>query len=377
MATYKVIQDIEAEDKLLGPLTLRQFVYASIVIVMGFIAFKLATLASPFYIIPFILPMGFFTLLAAPFGHDQSSEVWLLAKIGFMLKPRRRIWDQSGVQELVTITVPKRVEKHLTDGLTQMEVKSRLQALANTIDSRGWAIKNVNVNLYNQPSYLSDGATSSDRLVDGSSLPQDVPNTEVLAADDILDEANNPTAQHLDAMISQAEQSHRKTMVATVQNGQQPAAPPADYWFMNQPTNQPPAGYAAFDSNPVVTPGSSAADQTRASDKGAAEQALLEKIHEEKAKPNPAYAHMRVLDPSGKTHEPHAKSHEKKHKSHSPKAATHSSKLVAGSEELGKAKAAISRLAANNDLNVATIAREADKATQQTSSADEVIISLR
>ena len=28
MATYKVIQDIEAEDKLIGPLTLRQFIYA-------------------------------------------------------------------------------------------------------------------------------------------------------------------------------------------------------------------------------------------------------------------------------------------------------------------------------------------------------------
>ena len=30
MATYKVIQDIEAEDKLLGPLTLRQFIYAAV-----------------------------------------------------------------------------------------------------------------------------------------------------------------------------------------------------------------------------------------------------------------------------------------------------------------------------------------------------------
>ncbi len=28
MATYKVLQDIEAEDKLLGPLTLKQFIFA-------------------------------------------------------------------------------------------------------------------------------------------------------------------------------------------------------------------------------------------------------------------------------------------------------------------------------------------------------------
>ena len=54
------------------------------VLFMGFIAFKLAVV-NMFFVIPFILPMGFFGLLAAPFGHDQSSEVWLLAKIRFML----------------------------------------------------------------------------------------------------------------------------------------------------------------------------------------------------------------------------------------------------------------------------------------------------
>ena len=368
MATYKVIQDIESEDKLLGPLTLRQFVYAAIVVVMGFIAFKLAVV-NPFFIIPFILPMGFFGLLAAPFGHDQSSEVWLLAKIGFMLKPRRRIWDQTGLQELVTITVPKKLEKHLTDGLTQTEVKSRLKALANTIDSRGWAVKNVNVNLFTHPSYSASDYTESDRLVDGTSLPQDVPATEVLASDDILDEANNPTAQHLDAMISQAEQTHRKTMVATVQNNQTPAAQSADYWFMNQPAAQPQQkpGYAMFDSRPTVTPGTIPTDNTQVSDSSPAEQQLLEQIHRENTKPNPAYGHMRVLDPSG-SKRPGTKStvSNKDAKSSGP---------VAGSQQLDQAKAAISRLAANNDLNVSTLAREAEKS--QKPPDDEVVISLR
>ncbi|MGH7158305.1 MAG: PrgI family mobile element protein [Candidatus Saccharimonadales bacterium] len=34
MATYKVIQDIEAEDKILGPLTLRQFIYAGVAAIL-------------------------------------------------------------------------------------------------------------------------------------------------------------------------------------------------------------------------------------------------------------------------------------------------------------------------------------------------------
>jgi len=39
MATYKVIQDIEAEDKLVGPLTLRQFIYAAIAAICGYLSF--------------------------------------------------------------------------------------------------------------------------------------------------------------------------------------------------------------------------------------------------------------------------------------------------------------------------------------------------
>lgn len=358
MATYKVIQDIESEDKLLGPLTLRQFVYAAIVVVLGFVAFKLAAL-SPFLIIPFLLPIGFFGLLAAPFGHDQSSEVWLLAKISFMLKPRRRIWDQSGIQQLVTITVPKKIEKYLTDGLTQTEVKSRLRALANTIDSRGWAVKNVNVNLYNQPSYLTDSATDSDRLLDAAALPQDVPNYEVMAEDDILDAASNPTAQHLDAMISQAAEAHRQTLQSTVQGGgTAPQQPAADYWFMSQPSSPPavPAGQAAFQAGPTIVPGSQSADDNTVSDKGEAEQALLDKIHKQQnADHIPTYGHMRTLDPNtGKA-----------------KTSQHSQPV-----EDPKTKAEIARLAANDDLNVATIAREADKATKQLGD-DEVVISLR
>lgn len=142
MASYKVIQDIEAEDKLLGPLTLRQFIYALIVAALGFIAFMMGRVNLAL-IVPFLPFIVFFGLLASPFGTEQSSEVWLLAKIRFFIKPRVRIWDQSGMSELVTITVPKREEKIFTDGLSQREVKSRLRSLADVIDSRGWSTKTL------------------------------------------------------------------------------------------------------------------------------------------------------------------------------------------------------------------------------------------
>ena len=73
MAQYKVIQDIEAEDKLLGPLTLRQFIYAAITVVLGFIAYKFAAI-SPYLIILFLPEMLFFGLLICFFPYSVYND---------------------------------------------------------------------------------------------------------------------------------------------------------------------------------------------------------------------------------------------------------------------------------------------------------------
>src|SRR5882762_7603529 len=110
MATYKVIQDIEAEDKFVGPLTLKQFIIAAVGAVSIYVTFLLVTKHLWFVSVPLwplIVVCGF---LAFPWGRQQPTEIWLLAKIRFFLKPKLRLWDQSGREELVTITVPKKVE---------------------------------------------------------------------------------------------------------------------------------------------------------------------------------------------------------------------------------------------------------------------------
>lgn len=371
MATYKVIQDIEAEDKLLGPLTLRQFIYAIIAIASGAIIFKLATIKW-YLALPLVPHTILFFVLAAPFGHDQPSEVWLLAKIRFFLKPRRRIWDQSGIKELVTITAPKKIEKQLTKNLSQTEVRSRLEALANTIDSRGWAIKNVNVNLFSQPSYVLAQA-DSDRLIDPTTIAQDVPNYDVQPVSDMLDEASNPTAQHFNQLMTQSQQVHRQQIVQQMQQGG--ATPPQtqpDYWFLSQ-TPQPknvPAGYATFDHNLLVNPGvqQQASNSTVTS---ADEQALLEKIHEEQKKPKEGNSHIKKILPISEQTK-HTKGHKKKTKD-TPEA---SAAIKQPEAPLAKSDPMILELANNDDLNVATIARQAEKARKLTQGDDEVVIKL-
>ena len=242
MAQYKVLQDIEAEDKLLGPLSLRQFIYAAITLALAFITFRLFFSPVWFLGIIFVPPTIFFGLLAAPLGGQQSSEIWLLAKLRFFLKPRIRLWDQSGMQELVTITAPKKVEKHLTKEFSQDEVKSRLKTLSATLDTRGWAVKNSDVNAY-ASSFNQAPDSGGDRLLNINE--QSAPSANVEPTADILDPRVNPRAQNMDRLIQKSAALHKDTIQKNIraqQSQQATATPTNDEQNLLQKIHQQQAG---------------------------------------------------------------------------------------------------------------------------------------
>jgi hypothetical protein len=219
MAVYKVIQDVEAEDKLLGPLSFKGFVYALIAALCAFINFKLLFIGSPIkwvFILAFLLPMLLFGVLASPLGREQPTEVWLLSKIKFLIKTRRRIWDQAGIEDLVSVTVPKKTEQRLTKDLSQSEVKSRLKTLASTLDTRGWAIKNVDLNLNISPGTVTPTVSESDRLVPNAGYTDAAQVIDIHAADDILDEQNNPTAQKFASLMQDADDERKRNLLKTM-----------------------------------------------------------------------------------------------------------------------------------------------------------------
>lgn len=368
MATYKVLQDIEAEDKILGPLTLRQFIYGLISVFFLYISFIVLTKGAPFLLIVFLPPALFTGFFAFPFVRDQPTEVWALAKIRFLFKPRLRLWDQSGVKELVSITVPKRVEQFLTNGLSPNEVQSRLKALADTIDSRGWAIKNVNVNLYS-PTVLN--TTDSDRLIDISNMPREVPSYDVTPSDDILDEANNPIAHQFDSMINASTQTHHQKLIDELntiraQQAATQATAPNDYWFMNQsvaPVDLP-ASQAMFSAAQVVQPGTDAMPAATPLSE-ADEAALAAQLKAKNTSQQVSYSHLRTIQPLGNGQDTVTIDHQP------------AVNQPANPSPTGHNPAIIS-LANNNDLNVATLAREAYKAKSSNEPPEgEVVISLR
>ena len=228
MSVYKVPQDVEAEDKLLGPFSFRQFVFLIIAVIGIAIAYGLSTIFLPLAIIPVPIIL-FFGALALPLKKDQPMEVYLAAVISFMLKPKKRLWQPDGIERLVEVIAPKVEEKTYGNNYDQAEVHRRLSYLANLVDSQGWSIRG-----FNNPN---------------SSMRADLFN-EGQAANDILDE-NSTTAQNINHLINQSDVRRRQEVIQKMQTGQSATPPPVQPSQSSQPDNPTPA--TPLQMNPYPT----------------------------------------------------------------------------------------------------------------------------
>lgn len=141
MATYKVPQDVEAEDKLLGPFTFRQFIYLLISAAGIAVIFGLFQIFPLLAIIPIPI-VGFFLILALPLKKDQPMEVYLASIASFYLKSNKRLWTPGQKESTIKITAPKIVEKPRARNITEEEASTRLSFLSNLVDSEGYSIRN-------------------------------------------------------------------------------------------------------------------------------------------------------------------------------------------------------------------------------------------
>jgi len=364
MGTYKVLQDIEAEDKLLGPLTLKQFIFAIIAAVFMFIAFMFAKV-NIVLAAPWLIPILFFGFMASPIGRDQPNDVWLAARIRFLIKPRKRHWDQSGMVELVTITAPKKAEAIRTNGLNQTQVSSRLKALSATMDSRGWAVKNLGASPID--SFTRGGASpSSDRLFDITTTTQ-VPDVDIRDNEDILDPVSNMVAHRFDTdLIKQHEDTLSK--LKDIASGKTPPATDIDYSFITAPIVDP--GYTSFGAQ-VVGPANKLAGSDSFIDEPSTQTAdeanFLSSLHASKDLNNllASNGHGKVIAPIDS---PKSTVVDQKIKLDTPATNTNAGKAPDDIlEELGQS---------SNELNVASIVSLAKHAEGQAALQQDEVISL-
>lgn len=226
MAVYKVAQDVEADDHLLGPFTVRQFIYLIIVAMAGAISYFLGTLLLPLAIIPLPIIL-FFGMLALPLRKDQPMEIYFAALISFYLKPRRRLWVPDGLESLIQITAPKVVETQRTKDFTSNEAETRLGYLASIVDTEGWAVRHA---------IAGQGKNTS--------MIGDVYN-DAIATQDPLD-TGGMVAQSFDSMLTEATAHRRQEIMDHMRN---PNAVPVSPLTPLQATIPTPAPYGDPYSN--------------------------------------------------------------------------------------------------------------------------------
>ena len=354
MATYKVPQDVEADDKLIGPFSFRQFIYLIAVALAGVAAWGLAQLFIGLVIIPLPIII-FFGALALPLRKDQPMELYMAAMVSFYLKPRLRKWDPEGIETLIEISAPKTAEVQRTKDLSQTEASQRLSYLADIVDSGGWAIRGVST-------------------MPGTAMNKDV-YLEAQGAEDVLD-MNTTTAHSFDQMMSQSAQrvrdEARQHMIqATTAQAAAPVAVPGvqpalpnDDQLLAQMSQQmhvsqgQPTGAAHLDPYPtfhqaIIQPLNDTAHQ--------AESDIAPPT------PAPTFPNLTATPTPTTTPQPEAQT-QAEHKTTKKKTTTSDSALTAG----------IMNLANNPDLSIETIAHEAERLHKKAEEeSDEVVISLR
>jgi hypothetical protein len=241
---------------------------------------------------------------------------------------------------------------------------------------------------------------SSDRLVATQNIVPDIPDVDIRADEDILDEHNNPTAQHFEQMIEQKQKEHRANLIEKTQRAikgenTDTQAPPKDYWFLNE-TDQPEKpqnGYATFGSR-IVVPGT---DETGTAPTPSAEELEVERrLKEQPVAPEPEVAYpsyIKVIEPPGQQGLVEDIARANLTNPATPPSAVQSTAVPDPTPPpipppilaptpppppvTQPVNPVILNLASNNDRNVASIAREADNNVKQLEdSNDEVIISL-
>ena len=204
MAVYKVPQDVEAEDKLLGPFSFKQFIFLIIMVMAIGVAYVLGQIALPLAILPVPIAL-FFGVLALPLRKDQPMEVYLAAIVSFFRKPRLRLWQPDGIDKLIEVVAPPVDESQYGKGYSQEEVQRRLSYLANLVDSQGWSVRGV-----------SDPATS---------MRDDLYN-EAQAVPDVFDK-DEVVSQQIDNLLVHANDERRQRLIENMRQPLQVSTAPA------------------------------------------------------------------------------------------------------------------------------------------------------
>jgi len=137
MQQYQVPQFIMVEDRIIGPLTLKQFLYLLGAAAIGLIGWSLLHLVLFLVVVPPIA--GFLVAMAFAKVNSQSFPTVVFNAASYFLKPRLYLWRRVEGKKLqaprpagakkpepMLATLPKFTESKLNDLAWSLDIKERL-----------------------------------------------------------------------------------------------------------------------------------------------------------------------------------------------------------------------------------------------------------
>lgn len=136
MGQYKVPQNVETEDKLVGSFTLRQLIYMAIAIGWGFLIYRIFKSNIPIMIVLMLPISGFFFVLGVARKEEQSFESYLAAVLRFYFVDKKRVWNKELSADINTGAIQDPSLKDDEVQLNTVPTKGQLKQIANILDTR-------------------------------------------------------------------------------------------------------------------------------------------------------------------------------------------------------------------------------------------------
>lgn len=140
---FKIPQNVGIEDRIVGPLTLRQLIILAVGTGISYIFFAILSKLYELNIIEYIiiaLPAMLATAFALIKINDITLVKFLFLFLEFSIKPKKRVWNHRGISALISPDLePENTEKNTSEDGNILEMKAKkaanLRELTRVLDS--------------------------------------------------------------------------------------------------------------------------------------------------------------------------------------------------------------------------------------------------
>lgn len=141
MLQYKVPQNVGIEDRIVGPLTLKQLIVLAVGIGLSYILFAILSRFYELNILEYII-IGIPAAIAAAAAlikvNDITFTKYLLLALEYSIKPKKRIWDHRGIAALVAVDITEAKSTAEPQKVDEDKKPVNLESLGRILDSGGF-----------------------------------------------------------------------------------------------------------------------------------------------------------------------------------------------------------------------------------------------